>query len=66
MPAREAIDGQPVEKGMEKSAEAVVIRRGQTSRDGSLATADQGPNLSIQGSIGSTRWTNKGSKEKAG
>ena len=39
------------EMGMEKSAEAVVVRRGKTPRDVSLATTDQGPNRLMQEAV---------------
>src|ERR1039458_22558 len=55
---------QSVERDMEKSAEAVVVRRDKTPRGVPLVTADEGPNLLTQGSIGKTRWTSSGSKEQ--
>ena len=43
------------ETGMEKSAEAVVVRRGKTPRDVSLATANEGPNRLMQEAVSETR-----------
>jgi hypothetical protein len=61
---RDIHSGNRMERGMEKSAEAVVVRRGKPPRGDSLATVNEGPNLLTQGSIGSTRWTSQiGSKE---
>jgi hypothetical protein len=42
-----------MEQGLEKSAEAVVVRRDKTPRGVPLVTVDEGPNLLTQGSIGS-------------
>jgi hypothetical protein len=43
------LPGQPVGKGMEKSAEAVIVRRGKTPRGAPLAATDEGPNRLTQG-----------------
>ena len=54
-----------MEQGLEKSAEAVVVRRDKTLRDVPLVVADEGPNRRMQEAVSENSKGSRHSKTAA-